>query len=66
MGKLFREGNAEKLDSSFTLPLKTMNLIMAYPDKKLLGGLFFTSSRENGLCNIGSSVTINVDGIITV
>ena len=65
VGKLFREGNAEKLDLDFTTPLKPMNLIVSYPDKSILGGLFFTTSRENGLCNIGPIVTVNVDGIIT-
>lgn len=64
-GKLFREGNAENLDSSVTLPLRPMDSIISYPSKVLLGGLIVTSNREKGVCNIGPLVTVNVDGIIT-
>ncbi|MBO5376522.1 MAG: radical SAM protein [Bacilli bacterium] len=64
-GKLFREGNAANLDEQDTVPLKPMNLFLSYPGKSILGGLFVTSNRESGLCNIGPLITVNVDGIIT-
>lgn len=64
-GKLFREGNAEKLETTVTLPLRPMELIVSYPYKSFLGGLILIENREKGLCNIGPLVTINVDGIIT-
>lgn len=58
-GKLFREGNASKLDSSLTVPLRPMRPLITYTgkDNKL--------DIENGLCNIGPIVCVNVNGTIT-
>ena len=57
--KLFREGNAVNLDESLTVPLKPISPLMTYVGK------FKKLDLENGLCNIGPLITINVDGIIT-
>ncbi len=57
--KLFREGNAELLNPKITVPLCPMGTIITYAgnDKKF--------NRENGMCNIGPIVAVNVDGIMT-
>lgn len=58
-GKLFREGNACNLDLDLTVPMRPMGVIMTYVGKhnKL--------NVEEGLCNIGPIVTVNVNGTIT-
>lgn len=53
-GKLFREGNSEKLSEDVTVNLEPMQIYLAY-DKNIIGDL----------CNIGPLVTINTEGIIT-
>lgn len=58
-GKLFREGNAEQLDINLTKPLQPMHTFLTYVGDKN------KFDRENGLCNIGPMVTVNVDGTIT-
>lgn len=57
--KVVREGNAERLDLSMTIPLKKYKSYMTYvgSDNKL--------DIENGFCYIGPYITVNVDGIIT-
>lgn len=57
-GKLFREGNAEKLPKKLTVPLRTMKPYITYVNNNKL-------DKENGLCNIGPAVAINVNGTIT-
>lgn len=57
--KLFREGNAENLDPSLTVPYRPMNTVMTYVNNHSKLDI------ENGICNIGPLVTVNVDGIIT-
>ena len=53
--KLFREGNAENLDESITVPLRPMQQYVSYVDSK----------RYGDVCCIGPLVTVNVDGIVT-
>lgn len=57
--KVFREGNAEKLDARITVPFKPHNMFITYVgnDHKL--------DVENGLCYIGPFITITPDGIVT-
>lgn len=62
--KLFREGNAEKLDKSLTTPLKIFPPIITHVGSKIFGN-FYREDLENGLCNIGSIITVNCDGTIT-
>lgn len=57
--KLFKEGNAEKLDSNKTIDLIPMKNYITYVGK------LHKFDRINGLCNIGPIVTINTEGIIT-
>ena len=57
--KLFREGKAVNLDKKLTVPLKPMKTFATYAGKNN------TFDKNNGLCNIGPIVTINVDGTIT-
>lgn len=57
--KLFREGNAEKLPESKTVPLRQMGYVLTYVGK------FARLDEKNGLCNIGPLVTVNTDGILT-
>ena len=57
--KLFREGNAINLDKNLTVPLKPMKTFATYVGKNNIFDM------NNGLCNIGPIVTINVDGTIT-
>jgi len=58
-GKLFREGTAELLSPTLTQPLKPMMPHVTYVGEKN------KYDRQNGLCNIGPMITINVDGTIT-
>ena len=58
-GKLFREGNAESLDSSLTMPMTPMMPHITYVGDKA------KFDKENGLCNIGPIITVNVNGTIT-
>lgn len=58
-GKLYREGNAELLDESLTVPYVPMRNIFTY------SGKWGREDRENGLCNIGPMVSISTQGIIT-
>lgn len=57
--QLFREGNAEKLDLSLTVPMVPMTPQITYIGK------FNKFDMENGICNIGPLVCVNVDGVIT-
>ena len=57
--KLFREGRAENLDKSMTVPLKPMKTFITYAGKNR------KYDRENGLCNIGPLITIGTNGNIT-
>ena len=57
--KLFREGNAEKLPLSQTVPLRKMEYVITYVGK------FARLDEKNGLCNIGPLVTVNADGVLT-
>ena len=57
--KLFREGNAEFLDPSLTIPMSPMIPHITYVGDKA------KYDKENGLCNIGPLITINVNGTIT-
>ena len=57
--KLFREGNAENLDSKLTVPLRPMKHYITYANKKA------KFDKENGQCNIGPLVSINQNGLIT-
>lgn len=50
--KLFRQGNAEKLSSKITIPLRKMKYYITY-------------AGNPKLCNVGPLVTINTDGIYT-
>lgn len=58
-GKLFREGNAELLDQTLTMKLNPMTPHITYVGNKA------RFDQENGLCNIGPIITINVNGTIT-
>lgn len=62
--KLFREGNATKLDDSLTVPLKVFPPIVTHIGKKIWGN-FFLEDIENGICHIGCIVTVNCNGTIT-
>lgn len=62
--KLFREGNAEKLDNSLTTPLRIFPPIITHVGSKYFGN-FYKEDLENGLCNIGPMITVNCDGTIT-
>ena len=62
--KLFREGNAEKLDNSLTTPLRIFPPIITHVGSKYFG-IFYKEDLENGLCNIGPMITVNCDGTIT-
>lgn len=62
--KLFREGNAEKLDKNITVPLRIFYQIITHVGKKIIGD-FYLEDIDNGICKIGSMVTVNCDGIIT-
>lgn len=55
--KLFREGNAERLDSTITVPLKPFPVVMSYRDSKVVPG--------EKACLIGPIVTVNTKGIVT-
>lgn len=57
--KLFREGNAESLDTSLTVLLKPFNWYSTYMGKN------HSFDRQNGILYIGPLVTVNVDGIVT-
>ena len=59
-GKLYREGRAEMLDESLTIPYVPMKNIFTYAKNS-----WGKEDRENGLCNIGPMVSINTQGIIT-
>ena len=59
-GKLYREGNAELLDESLTIPYVPMKNIITYARNS-----WGKEDRVNGLCNIGPMVSINTQGIIT-
>ena len=59
-GKLYREGNAELLDESLTIPYVPMKNIITYARNS-----WGKEDRINGLCNIGPMVSINTQGIIT-
>ena len=59
-GKLYREGRAEMLDESLTIPYVPMKNIFTYARNS-----WGKEDRENGLCNIGPMVSINTQGIIT-
>lgn len=59
-GKLYREGNAELLDESLTIPYVPMKNIITYARNS-----WGREDRVNGLCNIGPMVSINTQGIIT-
>lgn len=56
--KLFREGNAEYLDKSLTIPVNPIDIVITYVGK-------FSKFDREGLCNIGPFITINPEGIIT-
>jgi len=62
--KVFREGNAEKLDLNQTVPMTPMPAIMTYVGKRYIGN-WCKFDKEKGLCHIGPSITINPDGIVT-
>lgn len=57
--KMFREGNAENLDASLTVPYRPLEVLVTYTGHH---GRF---DVENGLCGLGPLVTVNVDGILT-
>lgn len=57
--KVIREGNAESLDPSLTIPIRPYQMIMTYV------GNNHKLDRVGGLCHIGPYVTVNVDGIVT-
>jgi len=50
--KLFREGNAERLDRHLTVNLRPIDIVVTY-------------TSQNNVCCIGPLVTINTEGIIT-
>ncbi len=56
--KLFREGNAESLNSNLTVALKPIDIVITYVGR-------FSKYDKNGLCNIGPLMAVNPDGIIT-
>ena len=56
--KLFREGNAENLNSDLTINLKPIDIVLTYVGK-------FSRFDKNGLCNIGPLMAVNTGGIIT-
>lgn len=58
-GQLFREGNAENLDLTLTVPMIPMTPQVTYI------GEFNKFDMENGTCNIGPLVCVNFDGTIT-
>lgn len=62
--KLFREGNAENLDENITVPLKIFPPIITHVGKRIIGD-FYLEDIDDGICKIGSMVTVNCDGIIT-
>lgn len=57
--KLFREGNAELLDTSLTVPLKSLKWFSTYMSKN------HSFDKQNGILYVGPLVTVNTDGIIT-
>ncbi|MBQ9318024.1 MAG: radical SAM protein [Bacilli bacterium] len=57
--KLFREGNAQSLDTSLTVLLKPFNWYSTYM------GQNHSFDEQNGVLYVGPLVTVNVDGIIT-
>lgn len=57
--KIFREGNAEHLDSKFTVPLRPMDLFVTYIGKNK------KYNRDDGICNIGPMMAVNPQGTIT-
>lgn len=57
--KLFREGNAESLDRSLTVPLKKINWYSTYI------GQNNSFDEQNGILYVGPLVTFNTAGIIT-
>lgn len=57
--KLFAEGNALKLDSSMLSVMKPITPQVTYV------GRFNRFDMKNGRCNIGPSIAVNVDGVIT-
>lgn len=57
--KLFREGNAENLSKKITVPLRPMKPYITY------AGNNGVLDIENGLCNLGPAIAINVNGTIT-
>ena len=54
----FREGNATSISDSLTVPLRPMETFITYTND----GCTF---NKDGICNIGSLVTVNVNGTIT-
>lgn len=62
--KLFREGNAENLDENMTVPLRIFPPIITHVGKRIIGD-FYLEDIDDGICKIGSMVTVNCDGIIT-
>ena len=56
--KPFNEGNAAFLDESVTVPLRPMQTFITYTND----GKHYD---ENGICLIGSLVTVNVNGTVT-
>ncbi|MBQ2872844.1 MAG: radical SAM protein [Bacilli bacterium] len=57
--KVFREGNAENLDSRITVPFHPYKMLITYVGSK------HELDTENGLCYIGPFITISPDGIVT-
>lgn len=58
LNKPFSEGNAEHLNKSLTVPLRPMKTYITYSTD----GINFD---KDGICTIGSLVTVNVNGTIT-
>lgn len=61
--KLFREGNANNLDKSLTVPLRPMRSIITYVGND--GGLISCLKRGPKICNIGPIICVNTNGTIT-
>lgn len=57
--RLYKEGNAESLDSNLTVDLKPIDIAVTY------AGKLHQLDMEKGLCNIGPLITVNTDGLIT-
>ena len=56
--KLFREGNAERLDKNLTVPLKPLSHVITYSKNRRF-------DKESGNCYIGPIVCVNTEGIVT-